>query len=325
VKCAHLVYVCFLLFMLTGVLASQGVPPTPLAQTSTPAAPEPVERQIRKAVAFITEVCLNGNAPIQVQGTGFWVAYPDSRLSGNRTFNYLVTNRHVAECWDNNRTPMRVLSVSVRLNLTDGTSKDIPCGTPEWIFPPDGSVDLAVTNANPDPKVYDIRTIPFSGFATEDVIKKESISEGLKILFSGFFYQVPGLTQIEPIVREGVIAMMPDENLITTTGKTGKIYLGEVHAFHGNSGSPVFVDVGGLRGVALRGFDYRLLGVVSGGYSEGDQNNLIIENPLKDRPGNSGIAIIVPASELRVLLEDPRLVATRDAAVSKETQQASKK
>src|SRR5438552_5921544 len=127
---ARVVYFCLILFSMPVFMAAQGVAPTPLAQTSTPATPEPVERQIRKAVVFITEVCLNGNIPIQVQGTGFWVGYPESRLPGNRTFNYLVTNRHMAECWDNNRIPMRVLSVSVRLNLKDGTSKDIPCGTP---------------------------------------------------------------------------------------------------------------------------------------------------------------------------------------------------
>jgi len=232
----------------------------------------------------------------------------------------------VAECWDDNRNPMRVLSASVRLNLKDGTSKDEPLGNPQWIFPPDDSVDLALTTANPDPKVYDYKTIPISLFATEDVVKKESISEGLKILFSGFFYQVPGLKQMEPIVREGVIAMMPDEPLVTTTGKMGRLYLGEVHAFHGNSGSPVFVDLGGLRGSVMRfAGDYRLLGVVSGGYSEGDQNTLIVANPLKDRPGNSGIAMIVPASALRTLLDDPHVIAIRDAEVLKETQQAAKK
>jgi hypothetical protein len=321
----RIVYFCLILFSMPVFLTAQGVAPTPLAQTATQSSPESIEREIRKGVAFITELCLNGNKSVQVQGTGFWVAYPESRLPGNRSFGYLVTNRHVAECWDENRNPMRVLSASVRLNLKDGTSKDEPLGNPQWIFPSDDSVDLALTTANPDPKAYDYKAIPISLFATEDVVKKESISEGLKILFSGFFYQVPGLKQMEPIVREGVIAMMPDEPLVTTTGKSGKLYLGEVHAFHGNSGSPVFVDVGGLRGSTMRVTDYRLLGVVSGGYSEGDQNNLIIENPLKDRPGNSGIAMIVPASAVRMLLDDPHLVAMRNAEVLKETQQAAKK
>ena len=70
--------------------------------------------------------------------------------------------------------------------------------------------------------------------------------------------------------------------------------------------------------------DYRLLGVVSGGYAEGKQNNLVLETPLESKPGNSGIAIIVPASALRTLLDDPRVVALRDAVVAHEAQSSKK-
>jgi len=55
------------------------------------------------------------------------------------------------------------------------------------------------------------------------------------------------------------------------------------------------------------GVDYRMLGVVSGGYGEGEQNNLVLETPLASKPGNSGIAIIVPASALKALLDDPQV------------------
>jgi hypothetical protein len=149
------------------------------------------------------------------------------------------------------------------------------------------------------------------------VLKKESVSEGLKIIFSGFFYQVPGISHMEPILREGVIAMIPDGKLVTTTGKLGKAYLGEVHAFHGNSGSPVFVNV--RRDF---GYDYRFLGVVSGGYGEGEQNALVLETPMASKPGNSGIAMIVPAAELKKLIDDPRVAAARDADIR--AQQAKK-
>jgi len=139
--------------------------------------------------------------------------------------------------------------VTIRLNLKDGSSKELGlAGNLRWILPPDDSVDLALSPVAIDPNVYDYLSIQDSLLATEDVIKKESIAEGMKLVFSGFFYQVPGLKQIEPIVREGIVAMMPDEELVTTTGKKGNVYLGEVHAFHGNSGSPAFVDLGGARG-----------------------------------------------------------------------------
>jgi hypothetical protein len=299
---------------------AQNNPPVPLQQ-KTPIAPtEPAERQIRKAVTFITMHCLKGNQSVTAQGTGFFIEVADSRLPANTNFIYLVTNRHVAMCWDNDRTPLQVQYFSIRMNMKNGASQEFTSiGNLPWILPTKDSVDLAVVPLAPDPTRCDYRTIPDSLFVTDDVVKKESMSEGLKILFSGFFYQVPGIQHVEPILREGIVAMMPDEDLETTTGKMGKVYLGEVHAFHGNSGSPAFVDVR-----RTFGYDYRLLGIVTGGYGEGEQNALLLETPLASKPGNSGIAVIVPASELRALLDEPAAVALRDAEIARRAQQAKK-
>jgi hypothetical protein len=276
-------------------------------------------------VIFITMHCLRGVQQVTAQGTGFFIQVEDGRLQG-KSFVYLVTNRHVAACWDDDRNPMQVQAVTLRVNVTDGSSQEFTAaGNLPWILPKKDSVDLAIVPMAPDPTKCDYLTIPESTFVTDEVVKKESVSEGLKIIFSGFFYQVPGIKHVEPIIREGIIAMLPDEDLVTTTGKMGRAYLGEVHAFHGNSGSPVFVDLGGLRGGALRvGNDYRLLGVVSGGYGEGEQNALVLETPLASKPGNSGIAVIVPASELRALLDEPIAVAARDAVVARQAREAKK-
>ncbi len=324
---APLVICALVLALLPGLIDGQNAPPTPLAQTAPASTPEPVERQIRKTVTFITMHCLRGIIPMRAQGTGFFVGMPDSRLPGaGSAFVYLVTNRHVAMCWDDQSNPMPVQSVNIRMNLKDGSSKDFTSiGNVPWILPNDDSVDLALLPLAPDSNVYDYRMVPDSILVTEDVIKKESISEGVKLIFSGFFYQVPGLKQMEPILREGIVAMLPDEDLQTTTGKNGKVYLGEVHAFHGNSGSPAFVDIGGFRGNVIKGgTDYRLLGVVSGGYGEGEQNTLVLETPLASKPANSGIAMIVPASALKALLDDPRVVALRDAEVARQAQSSKK-
>jgi len=324
------VFSLLILALAPTLVSAQDRPPAPLAQT-TPTAPapasEPAERQVRKTVVFITMHCLRGDQPITAQGTGFFIQVPDSRLPADRNFGYLVTNRHMAECWDDGRNPMPVQAVTLRMNMTDGSSQEftVPGNFP-WILPKKDSVDLAIVPMAPDSTKCDYRTIPDSIFVTDDVAKKESVSEGLKIIFSGFFYQVPGLKHVEPIIREGVIAMLPDEDLQTTTGKMGRVYLGEVHAFHGNSGSPVFVDFSGVRGGAFRfGQDYRLLGVVSGGYGEGEQNALVLETPLASKPGNSGIAVIVPASELRALLDEPGAVALRDAEIARLVQGAKKR
>jgi hypothetical protein len=312
-------------FLTTLALASalvyaQNNPPVPLQQTTPIAPTEPAERQFRKAVTFITMHCLRGTQPVTAQGTGFFIVVADRRLP-DQSFAYLVTNRHVAMCWDDDRKPMQVQALSIRVNMKDGPSQEFTViGNLPWILPTKDSVDLAVVPLALDPTKCDYKTIPDSIFVTDEVVKKESMSEGLKILFSGFFYQVPGVTHVEPILREGIIAMMPDEDLETTTGKMGRVYLGEVHAFHGNSGSPAFVDV---RRASV-GYDYRLLGIVSGGYGEGEQNALLLETPLASKPGNSGIAVIVPASELRALLDEPAAVAQRDTVIAQMAQQAKK-
>ena len=81
--------------------------------------------------------------------------------------------------------------------------------------------------------------------ATEEVVKADGISEGDPVIFTGLFVQMPGLLKLEPIVRQGSIAMMPDEPIGTTLNKPGSLYLADIHVFGGNSGSPMFVNLGG--------------------------------------------------------------------------------
>src|ERR1035438_9909979 len=137
------------------------------------------ERQMRKTVAFLTLGCLSGNIQVRAQGTGFFLNVADSRLPANRSFGYLVTNRHVAMCWDNENNPMQVRSVAIRVNLKNGSSQEFTfVGNLPWILPSDDSVDLALVPMAPDHDVVDYLGIPDSILATEDVVKKESISEG---------------------------------------------------------------------------------------------------------------------------------------------------
>ncbi len=214
---------------------------------------------------------------------------------------------------------MLVHSIAVRLNLNDGSSVSAsvsPQGNAPWIFPSDDSVDLAVLPLVPNHSVADYLTIPVSDFATDELIKNENIDEGSKIIVTGFFYQFPGERRMQPIVREGILAMMPDEDLETTTGKRGRVYLGDVHIFGGNSGSPVFVDTGlHLNGIQT-GAVY-LLGVVSGMFYEDEEFRLTVTTTLKGKTyGNSGIAMIVPATFVRQLLDDPRVQAMRDSEIA---------
>ncbi|MGA2476569.1 MAG: serine protease [Terriglobia bacterium] len=327
-------FVLFVPLLLAGQ-APQNAAPQPQAspvkadssQQQKQAAAVPQTTLLKKTVAFITLDCQDGNEQLQDRGTGFFVAVPDARL-GEKAFIYLVTNRHVVEPERDHRK-LRVTRQSLRLNLKkqgDGFNSMegiIPLNVP-WYFPKDDAVDLAVLPMAPDSNIFDYQAFPISFFATKDVVASRMIAEGDPVLFCGFFYQYPGQKKIESIVRQGILAMMPDEELRTTLEKPGRIYLADAHVFLGNSGSPMFVNVGGMRNGALQlvGFPYLLLGVVSGYYYETEDLRLEIATTLTGTANaNSGISLVVPSDELKALLDLPELQQQRESEVQRELHQ----
>ena len=298
----------------TDTANKQSLPVTTQATNPNAVKPLPFEKQLRKTVAFIHSWCVESGQSKEFLGTGFWLSYPvaSSNVPG-LNFNYLVTNRHVAECWNENRNPRPVQSVNVRINLKDGSSQLLSLGNPAWVFPTDSSVDLAIFSIGLDPETVDFLSVP-----STNLVREEELSEGERIILSGFFIQFPGVKHMEPIVREGVLAMLPDEDMTTTAGKPGRVYLGDVHIFGGNSGSPVFVDVGSSHLGMIAGPEYKMLGVVSGMFYEDSNFSLQVTTMVEGvQHGNSGIAMIVPAHSLSELLENPLLVTDREAGIAR--------
>jgi len=298
---------------------------TPPQTPPQPAPPpdEPEMTQVRKCVTFIQLRCKDGDNEFDVRGTGFFVGYPDSRLGNERGFIYLVTNRHVAQCWNDSGRPMQVEHISVRMNRRqaegDSVAVDLPLsqsGNVPWVLPQDVSVDLAAIPLALSVAIFDFKFVPISIFAGEDLLRKEKITEGEPVFFAGFFYQFPGVRRMEPIVRQGIVAMMPQDK-VPFVGTAMKVYLADLHVFGGNSGSPAFIDLGGFHGGRISpGGEYRLLGVVNGEVSEDENFNLELTTTLKGTgKGNSGVSTIVPSDELRSLLDDPRLQELRDIVV----------
>ena len=287
----------------------------------------PFTDQLRRTVVFIKAGFVKGSSTVEITGTGFLVVYPDPRLSANQGFLYLVTNRHMAEpgaeegqkysvtysvCFLNvNPTPQNVdTSHAEALSL-------LSPGRP-WYFPSDPAVDLAIIPVSfQNASAAQYLPIPVSSIATKKIIEDQGIAAGDQVLFAGYFYQYPGSKKIQPIVREGILAMMPDEKLSTTLQKPGEVYLADIHAFHGNSGSPLFVNTGGLRGGGVSPSRYMLLGVVSGYYPE-DESSFslpaarVLTGEVHD---NSGVTVIVPGDQLMALLDSPALKEARESAI----------
>ena len=300
--------------------------PQQAVQSQPQEAPRSFAPLLKKTIAFITTEYQDGNATGQARGTAFFLAVEDKRLGENGGFVYLITNRHMVEPEVEGRR-VEVRRMALRLNLKSpvggvhSAEGVLPLGrTPGWYFPKSESVDLAVIPLAPDAETFDYAPFPASLLATGEVIKSQGIAEGDAVLFAGFFYQFTGQKKMQPIVRQGILAMMPDEELETTLHKPGRLFLADVHLFGGNSGAPIFVNVGGLRGrsMSVGGFPYRLLGVVSGYFYETQDFQLQVATTLSGTVNaNSGISVVVPADELKTLLDSPELRSLREAAIAR--------
>jgi hypothetical protein len=312
---------CFYLALLTSS-AQQTPGQAPIATATAP--PQAFTEQIRNTVAFVTVAYQDGLKTMGAIGTGFFVWVPDTRLGQDQGFVYLVTNRHVAQPGVDVGAVQQVLGAFIRLNLVtpqgdiQSVQTQIPLGNQlHWFFPKDDAVDIAILSLAPDQKIISYVPIPLSLIAGSDRIKAGDIVVGDRVIFAGYFSNFPGQKRVEPIVREGVIAMLPEESLDTTLHKPGHLYLADLHAFHGNSGSPVFVNLGGSHhGNFALGDNYLLLGLISGYYPESVGFSVpaatVLTGEVRD---NSGIATIVPADELIRLLNSAELRADRDSKV----------
>jgi hypothetical protein len=313
-------------FMLPGAAAQEASPAQqPVATAATPQKQKTLAGQLPNTVGFLKVTYNDGSNLMESLGTCFFVYIEDKRLGDNMGFVYLVTNRHMAQPGIEKGLKYPVAQVILRMNLRspqngiESSEGAIPMdSTVRWFFPNDESTDLAVMQISPDITKYDYQTIPASLFATEKDITSLAVEPGDPVVFAGYFYQFPGQTRIEPIVRQGVLAMMPGEKIKTTLQKPGQLYLADAHAFHGNSGSPLFVNLSGSRnGSILVGEKYLLVGVISGYYPEGGSFSVpaatVLTGEVHD---NSGIATVVPAKELLQLLNSNELQADRDTKVA---------
>jgi len=261
-------------------------------------------------------------------GTGFIVVVPDERIpvpagsvGKEFGFGYLVTNRHVAQPGIEDGKPCNVLNYSVLLNrINDSANKGHHAesmrlgNNVNWHFSTDDSVDLAVLSFTPPTSIYYYQRIPVRFFTTQEMVEKKLVVEGDPVLFEGLFIQTfEKLHSLEPILRSGTLAMVPEEDMETTLHKPGRVYLAEVHAFGGNSGSPVFVDTNKFANII--GSSYSLLGVISGEVQESSDFTLHVTTSLNGIvEANSDVSVVVPSNQIKDILYSPSLQADRDAA-----------
>jgi hypothetical protein len=275
-------------------------------------------------VSKLTPEEINSLPKYTVMGTGFFVSVHDERLKADENFVYLVTNRHVTQPGIEDDRPCVVLNYSVYLNRlpTNGSGADaldvvtLGIKTP-WHYAIDPGVDLAVVPITLPRDVYDAAFIPQSLFITDEMLTKKQVVEGDPMLFAGLFIQTfADVHKLEPIVRSGTVAMIPEGLMKTTLKRPGHIFLTDAHVYHGNSGAPAFVDIAKFSGSP--GYNYYFLGVVSGEIPESADYTLQVVTTLKGTTeANSDVSTVVPAKDLNDILNSDSLKKERDDSIQR--------
>jgi hypothetical protein len=285
-------------------------------------------------IAALSDVDLPLIVMDQVRGTGFLVGYPDPRITRKpgeveaRMWPYLVTNRHVIQPGIEHGAPCKIVRSTILVNRKPDAahpgaySESARLDPSKWTISPDDAVDVAVTRVGLDETKYDHVLVPTTQFVSDDEVKSHKVVEGDPVLFAGLFVQTFNQVHtLEPIVRSGSLAMIPEAPLqMTLNGKPGHVYLAEAHAFHGNSGSPVFIDLGKFAGIVVGGPYLKLLGLISQEVSENSDLTLTVATTVSGSvEGNSGVSVVVPVSEIVKLLDDPALTADRDFQIQRQS------
>ena len=243
---------------------------------------------------------------LQNGGTGFLISVP-SPAHPEHEHVYAVTNRHVIQ----GGSPV------IRRNAPpDGGMDILETGTSNWLCDPDH--DLAICFIG-DLGARRFCVVRQDKFITDHVIREYDIGPGDDTMMFGRFVNKDGKQKNTPTVRFGSIAMMPNEP-IDVNNQPEYAFLVEVRSISGYSGSPVFVHLplfASKRNPDPSKSGPWLLGI----------NCAYITNPepLRHSNGslveggywvnsNTGIAVIIPAWELRKLLDRQDVKMARDQA-----------
>jgi hypothetical protein len=282
-------------------------------------------------VQDMTPAELDALPPDKSYGTGFLIAVADARIKAQPVtdaatvtgFTYLVTNRHVVQPGIDIGKPCKVPLASFMIldHQPDSAHPSAYAQTlrfdkaTKWHFSTDDSVDLAVMMVPISTTDFDFARVPTTQFLTIDDMRNRTAVEGVPLLFSGLFIQLldEEIKSLEPIVRSGSLAMVPEGLLPTTMQrKPGHILLADAHVFHGNSGSPVFVDTARFAPNTF-GSSYRFLGVISGEVYENADLTFTVTTSISATVGaNSDVSMVVPAWQILDILDLPELRKERD-------------
>jgi hypothetical protein len=161
--------------------------------------------------------------------------------------------------------------------------------------------------------------IPLELIASKEDFAKNQIQSTDRVIWPGLLVNFMGSERNYPVIRNGTIALIPDEPVPITYDKGGKkvetrqeLILVDGTAVPGASGSPVFLWPGPrVAGGAFNigGTKPYVLGVLSGFYPALPRQVLEINvsKTASMYAENSGVAIVFPSWRLREIVELPQV------------------
>ncbi|MFA5831969.1 MAG: hypothetical protein WDA22_00700 [Bacteroidota bacterium] len=255
--------------------------------------------QVKKSVTFIFSKDTNNR--LTPQGTGFFVLLKTNQNNDTANFGYLVTTKSTLKKSNGSFFD----TVYIRINRKDGYSDTliIPMvlnSVPRYFLHPDSTVDLAIIPAYPDLNRYDFLFTPVGMIAAIDFLKKENISEGDEVFYTGMESSHFGIFKNIPIVRFGKIAQLSEEKYSVENGYT-ELYLVETNISKESSGSPLFFYSPAIKDTGTATVPARLFltGIISGFYD-------------KQKSKSNGIVSVIPAYKLNDLLNVPAVMQERE-------------
>jgi len=272
---------------------------------------------IVKNIGFVAEVLGHdlSSESLDPIATAFIVSVPCENVSANCRFYYAVTAKHVF-----NGPPNETVQTVVIVNKRGGGVKPLSLKA-GWYISEDETVDVAVSPIGIDPEV-DASAFELDSFFDE-TNNPENMGVGDEVFFPGLFTAAPGIDRIQPLVRHGNLAMLPEQQIQTNDGYAD-LYLIEARSIGGLSGSPVFIretvvfpmsrtnEAKSTVMVHTLGV-FKLLGLIQGHWDvdESKINQAYFVHDPK-RGVNMGIAKVVPARKIKqLIMEDPALIEIR--------------
>lgn len=276
-----------------------------------------VPNEVRLCVGFVH--LLDWDDRHRPVGTLFFLGYPSDEA--DRYFVYGVTAKHIL---DRASEKGQDDALHIRLNARDGTTRWVMSEIDNWfVHPDDSTVDVAVLPWAPDQQEFEYKIFPITGAVKDEAHRQRlGIGVGDETFITGLFVNHVGSQRNVPIIRIGNIAAMPEDPVKTAIGEM-EAYLIEMRSIGGLSGSPVFVNLGLIRkteagigfapeGTGLGG-PFFLLGLIHGHWeiSPADFDQIVDDGMADPILVNTGIAVVIPFSKIREVLDQPKLETMR--------------